>query len=314
MAAASLVKAYLEWQAEMGTEEVILPTPPARKSSAPPSPAGAAMPGPARPIPFGSGSPGSGPMEDVASPGDSAPAGLLASLSSALEKAGKPFDESGTAALSQRAAAARTSEAHNLPGFGDLEEYWRYLEARPHLLSGEAAPMGASGSSALPHGPLIRSRGPVRAPLGLIGFEPGDEDIENGRAFGGEAGALLEKMMRAIRLETMDLYLGNLIKVRMAGKAWSRRELARILPLLHAELGLAQAHSVLLLGQDCAQAVLKTGKILDELRQETHRMDGREFFVTYHPRELLRQEDLKRKAWADLQWLQRRLAEKQAAV
>ena len=148
--------------------------------------------------------------------------------------------------------------------------------------------------------------------LALIGFEPSEADEAEGKAFRGETGALLEKMMKAIRLDLNALYLGNLIKVRAAGKVWSRRELARLVPLLHAELGLVRAPMVLLLGQECAQTVLKTGKTLEELRQETHRLEGREFFVTYHPQELLRREELKRKAWEDLQWLQRRMAEAQA--
>jgi uracil-DNA glycosylase family 4 len=65
----------------------------------------------------------------------------------------------------------------------------------------------------------------------------------------------------------------------------------------------------LLLGEACAQAVLKTGKPLEELRQEPFRLEGREFVATYHPADLLTQEVLKRKAWEDLQWLRKRMAE-----
>jgi len=63
------------------------------------------------------------------------------------------------------------------------------------------------------------------------------------------------------------------------------------------------------LGEACAQAVLKTGKPLEELRQEPFRMEGREFVATYHPADLLAREELKRKAWEDLQWLRKRMAE-----
>jgi uracil-DNA glycosylase len=45
------------------------------------------------------------------------------------------------------------------------------------------------------------------------------------------------------------------------------------------------------------------------LRQEPFRIEGREFAVTYHPAELLAREELKRKAWEDLQWLRKRMAE-----
>ncbi|HKP97722.1 MAG TPA: uracil-DNA glycosylase family protein [Fibrobacteria bacterium] len=301
MATAALLKAYLDWQSDMGTEDVILPHPLVRKA------ARAAGPQAANPR----GAPGDGkPAQKAAmpSPGEAAAPGLFESLAKALERAANPKAADSVPSDAFGGSAGRGTEAHNMPFFPGLGDFWEYLEKRPRLLLGEAPAAGAE-TTALPVSQVIRSAGPAKAPLALIGFEPGDAEAAEGKAFGGEAGALLEKMMRAIRLDLGGLYLGNLVKVRVAGKAWSRRELARIVPLLHIELGLAQVPKVLLLGQECAQAVLKTGKTLDELRQETHRMEGREFFVTHHPRDLIRKEELKRKAWEDLQWLQRRMAE-----
>jgi DNA polymerase len=341
MATVQDLNAYLEWQSDMGTDEVILPAPWVKRQAASESPVqrgadrapignglsagspdyapGAAAgstpvaPGHAQASQTGSGlagaaSHGNGhPGEDAFDP---AQAGLFESLSRALKSAGAAKSPaaplpSASAAGPAPAAPARASEAHNLPAFASLGGFWDHLEKRPHLLHGEALE-----TSGLPVARTVRSVGPAGASLALIGFGPSDADAAEGSAFRGEAGALLEKMMRAIKLDTAALYLGNLLKVKVAGKAWSRRELARIVPLLHAELALARIPMVLLLGQECAQAVLKTGKTLDELRQETHRQEGREFFVTYHPEELLRKEELKRKAWEDLQWLQRRMAEK----
>jgi DNA polymerase len=344
MATVQDLKAYLDWQSEMGTDEVILPGPWSRKQAAsdPTSPRGSAPDrpsigtgapggphglsakgtagaGPANPAhegsraesfpreaaPHATGPHGNGYPREGAS--DPAEGGLYESLSKALESA-NASKSAGIILPSAPAAGTspiRASEAHNLPAFAGLNEFWEYLDKRPHLLHGEA-----SETAGLPVARTVRSAGPAGASLGLIGFGPSDADAAEGAAFRGEAGALLEKMMRAIKLDAAALYMGHLLKVKVPGKAWSRRELARIVPLLHAELALARVPMVLLLGQECAQAVLKTGKTLDELRQETHRQEGREFFVTYHPEELLRKEELKRKAWEDLQWLQRRMAEK----
>ncbi len=145
--------------------------------------------------------------------------------------------------------------------------------------------------------------------MALIGMEPSAADIEAGMVFSGEVGELLDKMMRAIRLDPDQLYRTVLIKAHLPGKIWNRRELMRMLPVLHAELGFLKVPATLLLGEACAQAVLKTGRSVEELRQAPHRLDGREFVVTYHPADLIRQESLKRKAWEDLQWLQKRLVE-----
>jgi uracil-DNA glycosylase family 4 len=313
MATAELIRAYLEWQSEMGTEEVLLPHPMVKKAAAKPNPSAAPL---GAPDPADTVRPGAAPIPSSSASSapaarESAPADLYQSLTQALEKAadGKRAYSGSTGApdISGRAPSVRPAEALNLPEFGNLEDFWSHVESRPGLLQGELSSSGAESAS--PGATrVIRGAGPVRAPLALVGFEPGEADASQSRPFSGEAGALLEKMMRAIRLDLGGLYLTHLIKIPVPGKAWSRRELSRILPLLHCELGLAQAPMVLLLGQECAQTVLKTGKTLDELRQETHRMEGREFFVTHHPLELLRKEELKRKAWEDLQWLQRRMA------
>lgn len=336
-----LIRAYLDWQAEMGSDEVVLPQPLAKRASAftaTPAASSAGAPADAGRHDGGGSmashpglAPGGKPLlgyPSTPSPtqgsGAITGADLYASLTQALNKS--PDSRTGeTVTGGSGRASGRGPEALALPAFSDLAAFWDHLERTPGLVLGDPAggslqapaPLdGANGTKGEGSDKgvlrMIRSSGPVKAPLALVGFEPGEEDASEGRPFQGEPGALLEKMMRAIRLDVRELYQTLLIKVRLAGKAWSRREMIRVLPLLHAELGLAQAPMVLLLGQECAQAVLKTGKTLDELRQETHRMEGREFFVTYHPSELLRKEELKRKAWEDLQWLQRRMAEAQA--
>jgi uracil-DNA glycosylase family 4 len=341
MATAELIRAYLDWQSEMGSDEVVLPQPLAKRAAALPASTGASgaafvAGGQADGDRHGAGpmaamsvnasvagkegqagqAPGGQPRSDHPSSiqgGANAAADLYASLTQALNKS--PDSRTGDAGTGGPGRAPlRGPEAASLPAFSDLAAFWDHLERTPGLISGDLAG-GASGPLAVADGAkgaalrLVRGMGPVKAPLALVGFDPGEADAAESGPFQGEPGALLEKMMRAIRLDTRELYQTLLIKVRITGKAWSRRELNRIIPLLHAELGLAQAPMVLLFGQECAQAVLKTGKTLDELRQETHRMEGREFFVTYHPAELLRKEELKRKAWEDLQWLQRRMAQ-----
>jgi uracil-DNA glycosylase family 4 len=318
MATLELVRAYLDWQAEMGTEEVLLPHPLVKKIAAPPADTrtqGAGQPqspahidGIAPPSVPGSAriagiqpDPGRTASHDTRSQ-EAIAADLYQSLTQALAGASDP--KRSEAASAARVSVPRGADTSNLPVFMGLPDFWEYMEKHSHLLQGE--PGGESTAK------VIRGIGPAKPSLALVGFEPVDADASDGKPFRAEAGTLLEKMMRAIRIELADLYLSNLIKTRIPGKVWSRRELVRIVPLLHIELGLSQVPMVLLLGQECAQSVLKTGKTVEELRQETHRLEGREFFVTYHPQELLRKEELKRKAWEDLQWLQRRMAEAQA--
>jgi DNA polymerase len=197
------------------------------------------------------------------------------------------------------AVARSRSESVSVPPFADLSAFWAHLAAQPGL---------AAGDSEAQVSLVVKGQGGAGAPLALIGLEPGEADAATGLAFQGEPGALLAKMLKAIRLDADACYRTNLVKAARATRA-TRRDIGRLLPWLHAELALAGAPIALLLGEPCAQAVLKTGKPIEELRQEPFRIEGREFAVTYHPAELLAREELKRKAWEDLQWLRKRMAE-----
>ncbi len=191
---------------------------------------------------------------------------------------------------------ARVPDAVQLPAFGNLDEYWTYLEKNSRTVYSSPTDL-----------PILKSSGPTMARLALIAFSPNPADMELGKLFSGEAGVLLEKMMRAIHLNVTELYCTSLIKHAAQNRNWSRRELTRILPLLNAELGLCKVPVALILGEANAQAILRTTKSMEELRQIPHREGSMEIVVTYHPEDLMRQEELKRKTWQDLQWLERRM-------
>jgi len=297
-----LLRAYLEAQSELGSDEVILPYPWVRKSVSAVSepvqissgfeaePRRAAAPGLATEASAKDRGNGSGNFQQE-DPVASSPEGLLASLERALS-------EPTSSAIRDASAPSRTEPAA-MPSFSDLDAYWSHLLAHPGVAAGDPAAAVVR---------VVRGHGPAGAILAVAGLEPGEADAAAGLAFQGEPGNLLAKMLKAIHLDAAACYQTNLVKAFRAGRA-TRRDLARLLPWLHAELGLVRAPFVLLLGEACAQAVLKTGKPLEELRQEPFRMEGREFVVTYHPADLLAREELKRKAWEDLQWLRKRMAE-----
>jgi uracil-DNA glycosylase family 4 len=302
MMANDLLREYLAWQGEIGSDEVILPHPMARKQAVAATAAASAVSTPVAAIASNSAGLSHTAIEEEQPAGfqhapafqPTSPSNLFGDLSRALEAAGKIEKEDGL----PQARFVRTVEASNLPAFLGLQDYWEYLEKHSRTLFASESEIR-----------ILRGQGPEQSPLSLVSLEPGENDAAEDRLFTGEAGTLLEKMMRAIRLDTAQLYRTSLAKHHAKGRTWSRRDWVRLLPLLHIELALAKVPMVLLLGEACAQAVLKTSKTMDELRQTPHREGGRDFAVTYHPDELLKRDELKRKAWEDLQWLQRRMTQ-----
>jgi DNA polymerase len=297
---------YLAGQAEIGLDEVILPAPLVLRATQPVA-AGAGLQASTHPVRRTSAAPSG---EGVTAPSsretpagqDGAPGGLFEMLSRSLEESESSAKGSR---IVGRAPAAPPTEKHAgpvLPAFVDMAGLRGQTEREWEAL------LKSKGIGTVR---LVHGSGPEFAPLALAGLEPGPADLDSGAPFQGEPGELLARMMKAIRLDMPTLYSTYVVKAGAPGRSlWTRRDLVRLLPLFHAELALAKVPVVLLLGEACAQAVLKTGRSLDELRQTPHSVPGapgREYVATYHPEDLLRKEELKRKAWDDLKWLQPRL-------
>ena len=224
------------------------------------------------------------------------PSNLFGNLARALETAGKKED-------TDRFPTGRSKidpESKPHLEFSQLSDFQNYLEKNSNSIFG-----------IVEEASLVQSMGPISSPLALVTYSSGNIETDPPSLFNQASAELLEKMMRAIHLDYTQLYRTSMLKHNPGSKIWGRRELVPILNFLMSELGLVKSPFVLLLGESCAQAVLKTTKTMDEMRQIPFRGGNWEFVVSYHPDELLKREELKRKAWEDLQWLQRRMKQNQ---
>lgn len=140
---------------------------------------------------------------------------------------------------------------------------------------------------------------PVR--VMVVSICPAPEDSAAGRLFSGEAGVLLDNMLAAIDLKPTDAHKTAWVKTAAVFTPTpSAEEIAAALPQLQAELTAAQAESVLFLGQIFEQPH-HNGIIRELCGNLPH-------FVIPHPARLLRQPQLKRKAWTELKKLKQVLS------
>jgi uracil-DNA glycosylase len=200
-----------------------------------------------------------------------------------------------------------------LPDFKSLDAYWKYLEEEyPKWFTStlRLAQGGAPLSDRLSSIPLARAEGITNPVLAVVELAPLTSPAP--KIFDGEPGLLLDKMMKAIHLDRNRLYLTSVMKTPAPGKAWARKDIARMLPCLFRELKLAACTTVLLLGEACAQAVLRTGRNLEGLRQQAVESEGLVFAASFHPVDLNDKQELKKKAWEDLKWLRMRLETREA--
>jgi DNA polymerase len=136
----------------------------------------------------------------------------------------------------------------------------------------------------------------------LIGEAPGENEDKQGEPFVGQAGKLLDSMLRALSLARGEnVYIANVVKCRPPGNRNPEPdEVARCEPYLQRQVALVKPKLIIALGRVAAQNLLKTDASISSLRGRVHRYEDVPVVVTYHPAYLLRSLPDKAKAWADL--------------
>ena len=144
----------------------------------------------------------------------------------------------------------------------------------------------------------------------VIGEAPGENEDLQGEPFVGQAGKLLDNMLKAIGLNRAvegeqdgqaGVYIANTLKCRPPGNRNPEPvELQTCAPYLARQVALVQPKIILAMGRFAVQSLLQTTEPIGKLRGRVHQYEGVPVVVTYHPAYLLRNPADKAKAWADL--------------
>ena len=136
----------------------------------------------------------------------------------------------------------------------------------------------------------------------IVGEAPGENEDLQGEPFVGQAGKLLDNMLKALGLDRHNkVFITNVLKCRPPGNRNPEpEEVAQCEPFLRRQVQLLQPKIVLAMGRFAVQALLGTSEPIGKLRGRAHDYLGIPVVVTYHPAYLLRNLPDKAKAWADL--------------
>lgn len=149
--------------------------------------------------------------------------------------------------------------------------------------------------------------GSEQARLMIIGEAPGEQEDQQGEPFVGQAGKLLDNMLRAVGLTRGDgppsqqVFIANTLKCRPPhNRNPQPAETAQCAPFLARQIELVQPRLLLAMGRFAAQSLLATDEPIGRLRGRVHRWRDTPVVVTYHPAYLLRTLADKARAWDDL--------------
>ena len=149
---------------------------------------------------------------------------------------------------------------------------------------------------------FVFGSGNPNADVLVIGEGPGAEEDKQGLPFVGRAGKLLTDMLKAIKFERDEVYIGNIVKCRPPeNRTPLPDEMDTCLPYLKKQIELIKPKLILCLGLTAAKGLLKNKDSLTKMRGKVFEFDNAKVVVTYHPAALLRNPNWKKPAWEDLQ-------------
>jgi len=146
----------------------------------------------------------------------------------------------------------------------------------------------------------VFGEGPPRAPMFMIGEQPGNEEDLQGHPFVGPAGKLLDRALEESGIPRSEVYVTNAVKHFKFEERGKRRihkkpgagEIKACRPWLEAEIRLIRPKVILCLGATASQAVLGRDFRLTEHRGEpiAHAWAS-SVVATIHPSAILRMPD-----------------------
>lgn len=152
-----------------------------------------------------------------------------------------------------------------------------------------------------------------QAELMIIGEAPGFNEDQQGEPFVGRAGQLLNAMIKSMGFERSDVYIANILKCRPPNNRDPQADEVQLCTkFLDQQIALIQPTLLLAVGRIAAHYLLKTKTSLESLRNKLHHYgeNATPLIITYHPAYLLRSPSDKKKAFMDLQFVQRMLKSK----
>ena len=152
----------------------------------------------------------------------------------------------------------------------------------------------------------ITGEGATGVKLLIITDTPSPEDDLSGLPMSGEPGQLLDKMLGAIGLSRAEVHLSLLTRCH-ASEPPEKAAVDACLPFLLKEIMLVGPKVVCAMGPLAAQKLLHTSKPLSQLRGRFHDFQGIPLIPTFSPEFLLKNPEMKKATWLDLQMIQKML-------
>ena len=159
---------------------------------------------------------------------------------------------------------------------------------------------------------LILGEGNIDSPIMIIGEAPGAEEEETYKTFQGEPGALLEKMLSAIKIKKENIYSGYAINFRPPeDRKPTSQEIKRYSVFLKEHISIIDPKIVVLFGSTAMESVTSSSERISNergkwkeiiLKNKTYPL-----MITFNPSYLIRFPENKKFSWEDLKKIKKKI-------
>ena len=161
---------------------------------------------------------------------------------------------------------------------------------------------------------LVFSDGSIDSQIMIIGEGPGQKEDELSKPFVGDAGMLLNKMLKAININRKDIYITNVVNYRPPNNRKPEpNEILRYSNFLREHIAIINPKILILMGSTAMESLLgsknKISKERGKWKEVIINNSTYLTMVTFHPAYLLRQADQKKYSWADLKLIRKKIDE-----
>ena len=137
---------------------------------------------------------------------------------------------------------------------------------------------------------VVFGRGNPHSKLFVIGEGPGQQEDEQGLAFVGRAGKMLDSSFLSVGIDTnKDCYISNIVKCRPPNNRKPLvNEVKECMPWLSKQIELIKPKVIVLAGSTAVQSYLNIDEPISKLRGEWIVRDDIKYMPIFHPSYLLR--------------------------
>ena len=159
---------------------------------------------------------------------------------------------------------------------------------------------------------IVFSDGNIQSPIMIVGEGPGQKEDELCKPFVGDAGSLLNKMLKAINIEREKVYITNVVNYRPPNnRKPDTSEINRYSTFLKEHISIIDPQILILMGSTAMEALIGINKKISKergqwkeviIKQKTYKT-----IITFHPAYLLRQPEQKKFSWKDLKIIRKEI-------